>query len=318
MRINGQPWLDTDGNVIHAHGGHMLRHGEFWYWYGEDRRDDNYVSCYRSKDLKNWENRGAVLTVNSNVKPMEVRSDLTIKRNVEGIIDRIDGLNVIPASKGKVNIERPKVLYCEKTKQFVMWAHYENGVDYSAASACIATCDTPDGNFTYRGSFRPYGNMSRDCTLFMDDDGDAYFISSSRDNADLKIYRLTADFMNVDEDVRTLFQGTHREAPALLKRNGKYILLTSMCTGWAPNQCGFSVCNAIDGRWTMNENFGDETTFKSQPAFVLTLDDGRYIYFADRWEGAGEKYFSSTYVTLEIQFDADGNPFIEYSDESAI
>jgi hypothetical protein len=199
-----------------------------------------------------------------------------------------------------------------------MWAHYENGVDYSAASACIATCDTPDGDFTYRGSFRPYGNMLRDCTLFLDDDGDAYFISSSRDNADLKIYRLTADFMNVDEDVRTLFQGTHREAPALLKRNGKYILLTSMCTGWAPNQCGFSVCNTIDGRWTMNENFGDETTFKSQPAFVLTLDDGRYIYFADRWEGAGEKYFSSTYVTLEIQFDADGNPFIEYSDESAI
>ena len=318
MRINGQPWFDTDGNVIHAHGGHMLRHGEFWYWYGEDRRDDNYVSCYRSTDLKNWENRGAVLTVNSKTMPMPVRSDLTIKRNVEGVEDRIDGLNVIPASKGKVNIERPKVLYCERTKTFVMWAHYENGVNYSAASGCISTCDTPDGDFIYRGSFRPNGNMSRDCTLFLDDDGEAYFTSSSRDNADLKIYRLTADFMNVDEDVRTLFQGMHREAPAVLKRNGKYIMLTSMCTGWAPNQCGFSVSDSMAGRWSMLENFGDETTFDSQPAFILTLDDGRYIYFADRWGGTGEKYFTSTYVALEIKFTENGAPYIEYCENSAI
>ena len=318
MRINGQPWFDTDGNIIHAHGGHMLRHGEFWYWYGEDRRDTAYVSCYRSRDLHNWENRGAVLSVDSPVKPMRVRSDLSLRRNDAEKSASGSGLTVISPMLGKVNIERPKVLYCEKTKQFVMWAHYENGMDYHAASVAIATCDTPDGEFTYRGSFRPYGNMSRDCTLYLDDDGTAYFISSSRDNADLKIYRLTEDFMNVDEELRTLFQGEHREAPAVFKRNGKYLMLTSECTGWEPNQCGFSVSDTIDGRWTMNENFGDETTFRSQPAFVLTLDDGRYIYFADRWQGSGEAYFSSTYVTLEIQFTDYGKPFIEYSEQSAI
>ena len=27
---NGEPWLDTDGNVIHAHGGHMLHHDGWW------------------------------------------------------------------------------------------------------------------------------------------------------------------------------------------------------------------------------------------------------------------------------------------------
>ena len=45
---NGQKWLDTDGNVIHAHGGHMLFHDGWYYWYGEDRRGGNYVACYRT------------------------------------------------------------------------------------------------------------------------------------------------------------------------------------------------------------------------------------------------------------------------------
>lgn len=319
MRRNGQTWLDTDHNPIHAHGGHMLHHGEYWYWYGEDRRDDSYVSCYRSKDLHTWEFRGTVLSMTSPVAPMRIRSDLTLRRSgIDPNAEISDGLNVIPAERGKVNIERPKVLYCKQTGQFVMWAHYENGQNYTAASACIATSDTPDGEFTYRGSFNPFGNMSRDCTLFLDDNGDAYFLSSARNNADMKIYRLTADYMNVDEEVRTLFQGEHREAPAVFKRNGKYILLTSMCTGWLPNQSGYAISDRMDGRWTIIENFGDKTTFDSQPAFVIPLDDGRYIYFADRWQGRGDAYFDSTYVALEILFTDDGLPYIEYSAESAI
>ena len=302
MHYNGKPMLDTAGNPIHAHGGHMLRYGEYWYWYGEDRRGDAYVSCYRSADLHSWEYRGTVLSADSPTAPMRVRADRTLRRG--------DG--------GKVNIERPKVLYCEATGQFVMWAHYENGENYLAASACIATSDTPDGEFVYRGSFRPYGNMSRDCTLFPDDNGDAYFLSASRDNADMKVYRLAEDYMNVDEEVRTLFQGEYREAPAVFKREGTYGMLSSFCTGWAPNQGKFSLSDKMDGRWSLLEDFGDETTFHSQPAFVLEPGDGRYIYVGDRWGGNGEAYFTSTYVILEIRFTEDGRPYIEYTDESAL
>lgn len=317
MHLNGQVWLDTQGNPIHAHGGHILRYGEYWYWYGEDRRGEHYVSCYRSKDLHSWEYRGPVLSTTSPTAPMRIRSDLSLRRNGIHPGEEIASLNVIPPEKGKVNIERPKVLFCRRTRKFVMWAHYENGQNYRAASACIATSDTPDGEFTYHGSFRPYGNMSRDCTLFLDDDGTAYFLSAARDNADLKIYRLTEDYMNVDEEVRTLFQGEHREAPALFKRNGQYILLTSQCTGWLPNQCGYAIADRIDGRWSMLENFGDETTFHSQPAFVLPLDIDRYLYVGDRWCGSGDAYFSSSYVVLEIRFHADGSPYIVYNPEAA-
>lgn len=55
---NGTQFKDTSGNVIHAHGGGLLKYGEYYYWYGEYRDNSNYflgVRCYRSKDLVNWE-----------------------------------------------------------------------------------------------------------------------------------------------------------------------------------------------------------------------------------------------------------------------
>ena len=318
MHINGRPWLDTQGNPIHAHGGHILHHDGYWYWYGEDRREESYVSCYRSTDLHNWEYRGAVLSTDSPTSPLAYPTDLTLRRDSVDPAQEIAALNVTPPEKGKVNIERPKVLYCKATGLFVMWAHYENGQNYHVASACIATCDTPDGQFVYRGSFRPLGNMSRDCTLFLDEDGKAYFLSSARDNADLKIYRLSEDFLRAEAEIATLFQGQFREAPALFKRNGQYILLTSQCTGWLPNQGGFALSSHPEGPWTSIENFGDETTFRSQPAFVLSLEDGRHLYVADRWEGSGDAYFSSTYVILEIHFPRDGRPYLEWNEESPL
>jgi len=302
---NGKAWYDTDGNVIHCHGGYIIQYDGYYYWYGENRLDNNYVSCYRSKDLKTWEFRNHVLTTDSKVE--QLRFNMTTD------LFKTDGVG----NKIKVNIERPKVLYNKRINQFVMWAHYENGRDYLEAKCAIATCDTPDGDFVFRGAFNPYGYMSRDCTLFEDEDA-AYFISASRDNADLHIYRLTEDYLNVDEHVRTLFQGEYREAPALFKKDGMYYMITSFCTGWAPNQGKFSKACAIGGQWTSLKNFGDETTYRSQPAFVLPVSkngETKYYYFGDRWGGKGKKYFESTYVVLEIKFDENNDPYIIYEDE---
>ena len=160
---NGTQFKDTSGNVIHAHGGCILKHGNYYYWYGEYRDNSNYflgVRCYRSTDLMNWEYRGEVL------KPSSA------------------------AELNKCNVERPKVMYNASTKEFVMWMHWENGVHYGEARAAVAYCSTPDGNFTYQGSFRPLANsgvvdhdrpgyMSRDCSVFVDTDGKGYFISGS-------------------------------------------------------------------------------------------------------------------------------------------
>lgn len=300
---NGEPWLDTDGNVIHAHGGHMLHHDGWWYWYGENRTENNYVSCYRTKDFKSFEFRGNIITTETPTEGYRVQTDLSLAgKNADGTIH-------------KVNLERPKVLWCERTKKFVLWCHYENGVDYHDARCAVASSNYPDHGFVYHGSFNPFGDMARDCTLFMDGE-DAYFAAASRDNRDLHVWKLTKDFMSVSKLVNNLFQNESREAPAFFKKDGRYYLLTSYCTGWAPNQGKWSSSDSIDGEWEINEKFGDETTFRSQPAFVLEKD-GKFIYFADRWGGNGH-YNDSTYVVLEIKFREDGSPYIEYSDEAAL
>lgn len=321
---NGTLWYDTEGNVLHAHGGHMLATPDGWYyWYGEDRREGWYVSVYRSRDLHQWEFRRHVLTIDSPTAPCRMRTDLTLFRETDQAEYEArchTGVNPVLCRAGKylakINIERPKVLYCQATGKYVMWGHYENGHDYLCAACFVATCDTPDGDFVYHGSFNPYGYMSRDCTLFQDVDGRAYFLSAARDNQDMHIYRLTPDYMNVEALVCQPFQGELREAPAVFMHEGRYYMLSSYCTGWAPNQGKWSVSDRMEGPWSLLEDFGDETTFHSQPAFVLQ-QGGRTLYIGDRWEGNGENYFRSTYVVLPICF-RDGAPTIAYTEDSAL
>jgi len=289
MQKNGTVWRDVQGNEIHAHGGYIIFHEGCYYWYGEDRRDRNYVSCYRSDNLEDWEFRRHVLTMDSPCEEYRVRT----KRRL------------INDNGSKVNLERPKVLYNKKIKKFVMWMHYENGRDYLEAAAAVATCDRPDGDFVYHGHFNPFGYMSRDCTLFQEEDGRAYFISASRDNADLHIYRLSEDYLNVEELVHRLWQGEYREAPAVVKAEGRYYMLSSFCTGWAPNQGKYAIADSIEGRWGLLREIGDETTFHSQPAFILNLN-GRLIYFGDRWGGNGELYFRSGYVAYPLHLTETG------------
>jgi len=302
---NGAVWNDIDGNIIHAHGGHMLCKDGFYYWYGENRTGDNYVSCYRSADLMNWEFRNNILTANSQTQKIRVRTDLSLKNSGSG--------------NGKVNLERPKVLFNEKTGKYVLWAHYENGKDYKCAACAVATCDTPDGDFVYHGSFNPFGYMSRDCTLYREDDGTAYFISAARDNADLHVYRLTDDYMNTECLVHKLWQGEYREAPAVFKRGNKYYMFSSYCTGWAPNQCRYATSDGIEKRWSILRDICDDTTYRTQPAFFIKIAGTKtesYIYVSDRWDG--NDYHNSRYVFLPVNFDACGEPVMDYCENFAV
>ena len=298
-RINGEIWLDTAGNAIHAHGGFRLSFENTLYWYGEDRRGDAFVSCYKSVDGgRSWSFVRHILTADSPVRATHQGRDLSL-RNAEG---------------GKVNIERPKVVYNRRTQKFVLWAHYEDGINYHAARCAVASCETPDGEFVYHGSFRPFGYMSRDCTLFAEGDL-TYFLSASEDNRDLHLYRLTSDGLDVESFVKKLFADERREAPAVIKVDGKYLMVTSFCTGWKPNQGCYSVADSMEGEWSENKLLGNETTYLSQPAFLYQREDGEIVYFGDRWGGnvfaesgfdrSEFDYQNSAYVGYRLVF-ADG------------
>lgn len=306
---NGKTLYDTEGNIVHCHGAGFLFHDGFYYMFGEDRRGDNRVSCYRSADMVNWEFRNIVLSLNSRTAHHYVRTDHQLSPKNSAPF-------AIPAAGPRgANLERPKVLYCENTGKFVMWMHYENGRDYNAARCAVAVCDTIDGDYTYLGSFNPVGNVSRDCTLFRDDDGTAYFISSARDNADMAIYRLSDDYLSIDEQIKTLWPGQYREAPVIFKRGEYYFMLTSQCTGWNPNQGGVAWAKSIDGRWSSIKPFGNETTFNTQPTAMMQIGND-YLYIGDRWDPSD--YKNSKIIYLPMSFPNETSCEIEWADEVVI
>ena len=304
---NGEKWLDIDGNPIEAHGGCRLYHEGKLYWYGEDRRGDNYVSCY-VLEKQGWKFLNSVLTANSKTQATRVVANLDLRKEISN------------DDKIRVIIERPKVVYNKKTKKFVMWMHYENGVDRQDACAAVATCDTPYGDFVYHGAFNPMGHHSRDCTLF-EENGKMYFISSARRNADLHVYLLQDDYLNVGRLVNVLFSNEKREAPAFVQKDGKTLLITSACTGWYPNQATFSVADSITGDFSVNENIGDETTYLSQSAFLYKNEKGEIVFFGDRWGGSDLlqtrqfDYTKSGYCAYKVEFDGETAKLI-YSDEA--
>lgn len=283
----GTQFPDTAGQGVQAHGGGVLQVDDYYYWFGEDRGDDNkfrYVSAYRSKDLKNWEPRGHVLTQEADP---EIRSAV---------------------------IERPKVLYNEKTKQFVMWMHKEADDSYAEARAAVAVSSTIDGPYTWKGSFRPKDasgaeHMSRDITVYEDKAaGKAYMISSANYNADLHIYELTDDYTQVKDLVANPWPGRHRESPALFKRGDVYFMLTSGTSYWDPNQQKYATATSLAGPWSPMKDVGSHDGHHSQTAFVLPVegsDTTSFLYMGDRWAGvwSDPKHVNdSTYVWLPLAF----------------
>ncbi|MBA0780513.1 hypothetical protein Gotri_004606 [Gossypium trilobum] len=277
----GHIWLDTQGNPIQAHGGGVLydETSHTYYWYGEYRQVGVIgVGCYSSKDLWTWQNQGIVLSA------QQINNE-THKSNM---------------------LERPKVIYNDKTGKYVMWMHVDD-VHYRKAAVGIAISDRPTGPFQYLGSRRPHGFDSRDMTTFKDDNGVAYIIYSSKMNTELHIGPLTEDYLDVQPNMRRILVGQRREAPAVFKYQGTYYMITSACTGWAPNEAKVDAAESIMGPW---ETIGDPciggkemfrlTTFLSQSTFVLPLLGlpGSYIFMADRWNPA--ELNDSRYVWLPL------------------
>ena len=286
--VNGVNFTDTQGNTINAHGGGFLKVGKYYYWIGENRKNGVFVSCYRSTDLMNWEFRGDLLTRQSHPE--------------------LD----------KANIERPKVIYNEKTKQFVMWMHYEYGHDYSYARAAVAVSKDIEKPFTFLKSFRPFGNMARDCGLYKDEDGTAYFFAAARENYDMILYKLTDDYLDAKEQVITLWPDGHREGPALVKRGNYYFMITSACTGWAPNQAKYAYSKSIKGPWSELKDIANATTYESQSTYILPLEGKKatsYLYIGDRWDA--KQYSNSSYIFLPLTFTNDSTMEMKWVDKVA-
>ncbi|WP_299089702.1 family 43 glycosylhydrolase [uncultured Metabacillus sp.] len=284
----GQEWRDTNGAIIQAHGGGIMydENTKKYYWYGEDKTNGYLpargVRVYSSTDLYNWKDEGLALTAIESMEQFE--TDPLISKLYEGRTDKADILNDIGTDRV---IERPKVIYNEKTKKYVMWMHTDGPSEtsnamYAKAEAGYSLSDSPTGPFVYQESNRmdrapedaeyngqpDQPGMARDMNLFKDDDGTAYLIYSSEENMTIYISKLNEEYTDVvgwhkdgneerdetykavyGEDYIRVFPGAQREAPAMFKYDGKYYMITSGATGWDPNPARYTVADNIFGEW---------------------------------------------------------------------
>lgn len=285
----GGEWLDTDGVHIDCHGGNIIyvEHLKTFYWYGEHRGTPRGASCYSSTDLYNWKKEGVVI------------------------------------EKGDIEVlERPKVIYDEVNKRYVMWFHYDgtlNGNRYRIAELGIATSDSPTGPFIVQDHYRPNGHESRDIGMYFEPDTKKAYIGYAADHVNLTIrmVELSDDYLTTttnDVDIKA-----HCEGPGILKKDGTFFLLTSQCSGWTPNPGTYYTAPSVMGPYTRQGSpfIGDvgNNSFNSQPCFIFKIPGykGAYLYMGDRWNGGGRP--ESQYVFLPITITPEGEMEIHWHDE---
>lgn len=291
---NGACWLDDQGKIIQAHGGMITRFGDRWYWYGENKDANNCiiqgrisrrvdvigVSCYSSVDLHTWHHEGVVLPA----RPDEPQHPL----------------------HPSMVVERPKVIYCEKTGKYVMWFHADRA-DYTLAYAGCAVADRPEGPFTFLKIELPNRRDCRDMTLYQSpEDGKAYLVHSGDWNKTLYFSQLTDDYTGFTGVYYAHLVDQTREAPALCYYGGKHYCVTSGCTGWEPNSALYAIADHLSNDMRLIDNPCEgknyRKTFGGQSTWIFKAD-GQHYLMLDHWMALDLRH--SGYSILPIRFDGD-------------
>ena len=303
---SGKVWRDTDGNVINAHGGGILFHEGKYYWFGEHRPASGFVTekginCYSSTDLYNWKSEGIALAV-SGQGYGPARAAVAVSDSPAGPYRFIRSGRVNPGAYplNMTRKERKMKWNPEEYKEWWTPKWYE-----AIAKGMFVKRDLKDGQ------------MSRDMTLFVDDDGKAYHIYSSEDNLTLQIAELADDYLSHTGKYIRIFPGGHNEAPAIFKKEGTYWMITSGCTGWDPNKARLLTADSMLGEWKQLPNpcVGEDAdkTFGGQSTYILPLPEkGQFVFMADMWRP--KSLADSRYIWLPVQFDDKGVPFIKWMD----
>lgn len=327
------------------------------------------VHCYSSDDLYNWRDEGVVLKMNDNPESplfigtiierpkvvfnkktgkyvlwahLEKRKGPTAKSSkLDVILDEKPDYNtagVIVATADKItgpyNFVRsmrinagkyPINCNLENLKKAI--AKYKDS-DYSKINGWTIK----NGKYTTDDLFAKdfkNGQMSRDMTIFVDDNQIAYLITASEGNATLHIHELTDDYTNTTGKFTRNFMLGYHEAPAIFKAKGKYYMFSSHCTGWAPNPGRISVADSMLGEWKelgnpcrgegqkatkFTQEATAETTFRSQSTYVIKVQGKKdaFIYVGDRWNPADA--IDGRYIFLPVEWEGD-MPIIKWYDK---
>lgn len=342
----GEIWPDNNGVHINAHGGGFLYHEGTYYWFGEHKtegrggnRANVGVHVYSSTDLYNWTDEGIALAVEEDTtsdiragsvieRPKVIYNPDTDKfvmwfhlelygqgyraaRTALAVSDRVTGpYTFVKSLRPHAGVWPENFTDEQKNAEFDE-QRMEEDAEYRREAI-------RKGYFTIRDV--EGGQMSRDMTLFVDDDGTAYHITATEENYTLMISELDEEFTGFTGRWVRVMPGGHNEAPAIFKKDDKYFLITSGATGWSPNPARSAVSGNLFGPWESLGNPArgseDETsvTFRSQSTFILPVEgkEDTFIYMGDRWRP--ENAIDGRYVWLPIEFE-NGKPVIRWHDQ---
>jgi len=346
----GALWPGNHGVHINAHGGGVLFHEGVYYWYGEHKIQGEAgnkahlgVSVYSSRDLYNWRDDGIALAV-SDDPACEIVRGCVLERPKVLFNPRTEkfvmwfhlepkGAGYSGARSGVAIAETPigpfNLVNSFRPNAGVWPMNVAESEKHPLSADEFARINAMELN----GGPRPYypkhalfrrdfaaGQMARDMTLFVDDDGRAYHIYASEENGTLHISQLSDDFLGSSGKFVRIFPGRFHEAPAMMKWRGRYFLITSDCTGWAPNAARISVAGNIFGPWEELGNpclgTGEQIahSFGAQSTFILPVHGkpNAFIFMADRWNP--QNAVDGRYVWLPLEFH-HGAPMIRWRDE---
>lgn len=265
--INDRFWKDSSGTPIYSQGGGVLQVGDTYYWYGVkyagtvayaanpvDNDDTTFqgITTYSSKDLVTWK-------LEATDKPA----------NTFGWFGRLG------------------VAYNAKTKKYVLLAQGGGGLYF-------ATSDKPSGGFVFdhvQTNLPGIANgATGDQTVFQDDDGQAYLVSSSsmgRGNRYVSPLR-AADFLNA-EDAVLAYKGGGREGNCMFKYEGRYFLCSSDLHGWNSSQSYCVSAPNIKGPYGAEfvlEGTQNDYSHVTQTGFFFPVKGSKQttiIFAGDRW-----------------------------------
>lgn len=342
---SGQLWPDNHGVHVNAHGGGILYHRGTYYWFGEHKAENTSnamvgVTCYSSKNLTDWKNEGVALAVSDEqgsdiekgciLERPKVIYNAKTRKFVMWFHLELKGLGYRAARAGVAVADKVTGPYHFLRSQRVNAYRYPLNVTESekAAMAKLQPKDyaewwTPKwrraiekGLFLQRDLST--GQMARDQTVYVDDDGKAYHIFSSEDNLTLQIAELSEDYTFHTGRFVRVAAGGQNEAPAIFKKDGTYWMITSGCTGWEPNKARMFSAHDIMGPWKQHESpcVGPKAdlTFGGQSTYVLKVEGRRdaFIFMADIWRPKHPS--DARYIWLPIDFK-NGLPVVEWRDE---
>ncbi|MBQ3482765.1 MAG: family 43 glycosylhydrolase [Clostridia bacterium] len=270
----GREWRDTDGNLIQAHAGYMFYENDTFYWYGENKEKSETewkvwhwgVRLYSSKDLYNWQSEGIILPpeLTDTTHPMYFNSKM----------------------------DRPHILYNEKTGLYVMWIKVMKSAYATECTATIAVSKSIKGPFEIvKSGYLPNGYELGDFDLWKE--GDRAYIIYEKPHTELIIAPLSDDYLSCEEPHNSYFHNIQppfiREAPALFKHGGSLYMITSGTTAKFPNPSEVAVADSVMGDWRVigDPHVGDakRTSFDSQISCIFKhpKKENLFIAMADRW-----------------------------------